>query len=409
MIFEPYTYKRAELLTKSWLMGVRRGWLSLLHPTINNWSDVFKAFYRLLEFVDNLEQQVYFVRRGPLTSLEGMPEGQKVQAAFKELRDALNDKRRGAEHWMQVDTEPEVYSRGTFTKADGEKMFGLYKTKFAELLTTYVKARGVPESPYRTQREANLTELLDKILDLLRIDAKRLEEAIKAEEANLGYSPTREEHEEPAFKEFNLGHMKVVVVDPKGSKEYIKWLDKAHQLIHQKGFEKLWYGVLFVSRNFHVLDENAKEAYRKLGYKDLQSRAGAYHSGSDVMEMTAPPTEWLSGAVVHELGHRKWFRFMHSEQRARFNSLIRTNLSESKGSGPMEDGVEKPVSPVSGYGKSNAEEAFAEAFEHYIMGKDMSRDQVESFRSVLASSDLKEESLAQRVMVRFTYGNAYPQ
>lgn len=43
----------------------------------------------------------------------------------------------------------------------------------------------------------------------------------------------------------------------------------------------------------------------------------------------------------------------------------------------------RPVTPVSDYGKSNVEEAFAEVFSHYVTETDMSRDQLESFRSVL--------------------------
>lgn len=41
------------------------------------------------------------------------------------------------------------------------------------------------------------------------------------------------------------------------------------------------------------------------------------------------------------------------------------------------------VAAVSDYGKTDIDEAFAEVFAHYMMNKDMSRDQLESFQSVL--------------------------
>jgi hypothetical protein len=41
------------------------------------------------------------------------------------------------------------------------------------------------------------------------------------------------------------------------------------------------------------------------------------------------------------------------------------------------------VEPVSVYGRSNVREAFAEVFAKYLLGEDMSYDQLESFRSVL--------------------------
>ncbi len=53
----------------------------------------------------------------------------------------------------------------------------------------------------------------------------------------------------------------------------------------------------------------------------------------------------------------------------------------------------RPVLPVSGYGESNSDEAFAEVFSHYVMEKDMSRDQLESFRSVLSSQMTAKEAV----------------
>lgn len=47
------------------------------------------------------------------------------------------------------------------------------------------------------------------------------------------------------------------------------------------------------------------------------------------------------------------------------------------------DEDDRPVSPVSEYGSSNIDEAFAEAFMHYVCEKDMNQDQIESFRTVL--------------------------
>lgn len=58
----------------------------------------------------------------------------------------------------------------------------------------------------------------------------------------------------------------------------------------------------------------------------------------------------------------------------------------------------RPVPSVSTYGASNIDEAFAEVFAHYVIGYDMSRDQLESFRSVLSST-------AQQVVERFLTGS----
>jgi hypothetical protein len=50
------------------------------------------------------------------------------------------------------------------------------------------------------------------------------------------------------------------------------------------------------------------------------------------------------------------------------------------------DNNPNPVVPVSDYGKSNIDEAFAEAFMHYVTGEDMTQDQIESFRAVLKTA-----------------------
>jgi hypothetical protein len=50
------------------------------------------------------------------------------------------------------------------------------------------------------------------------------------------------------------------------------------------------------------------------------------------------------------------------------------------------------VAPVSGYAATNADEAFAEAFAHYCLNEDMTRDQIESFKVVLASVKAEEDS-----------------
>lgn len=42
-----------------------------------------------------------------------------------------------------------------------------------------------------------------------------------------------------------------------------------------------------------------------------------------------------------------------------------------------------PVEPVSDYGKTNIDEAFAEAFSYFVIGEDMTRGQIESFKAVL--------------------------
>jgi hypothetical protein len=53
---------------------------------------------------------------------------------------------------------------------------------------------------------------------------------------------------------------------------------------------------------------------------------------------------------------------------------------------------------VSSYGWSNTDEAWAEVFAHYVLDMDMTRDQVDSFKSVFK---MASTPLAERVALRY--------
>jgi hypothetical protein len=218
-----------------------------------------------------------------------------------------------------------------------------------------------------------------------------------------------EEGMEAGFDDFMIGNLKAVILDTRVNLNqagwYAKRLTEAQRLLQQKGFGKLWYGVLFIKSNENEkLSEEEMQRYRELGYLSLENRAGLYHSGEDIVKLMAPPNASFVSYIVHEMGHRYWFKFMTPEKRARFNGLVRTNPSKDVRdfpSGPDEDGVEKPVAPVSDYGKSSIEEAFAEAFMKYVMEEDMDRDQLESMRSVLARIETIDEQWVERLRKDF--------
>jgi ribosomal protein S18 acetylase RimI-like enzyme len=319
----------AEMLSKPWLMGVRRGWLSLLSPTVHGWDDVFRAFDRLIAFVDNLEEQVRYVRQAPSLVLTDFQkeDAEEIKGLFKKLHDELVDKRRSAEHWFNV-AHGNTPS-GTFNKEEGETMLTLYETKFGDLLEVHVPTKTNPsKGQWNKTRSAHLTEILDKLLALLRAQAQIINK-------DKDLTPEVQEDTErqwgsPAFKEFSFGHMKVVVTDPKFHgkliERYIRWVDAAYQLLENKGFQKLWYGTMFIeSDSVEKLSEQEQAGYKALGYKDMRARAGRYHEGADVFYLTQPPDVHIAYSIVHELGHRYWFKFMTSGQRARFEALVKVH------------------------------------------------------------------------------------
>jgi hypothetical protein len=230
------------------------------------------------------------------------------------------------------------------------------------------------------------------------------QKALRAAEKFLGLAvvtPTynadfrKKFHQPDSFEEFDLHGLRFVVFDPKVSEvidDYVAGAKEAYAAMAAKRLTGVWYGtVLLKSYDFKKLSPLEIANYRALGYAGLEATAGSYHSGADEVEFTTNPGHFVH-TLVHELGHRWWYKKLDKAQRGRFNDLVQTNQSEKSRewpSGPytlddqgVPDGL-KPVAPVSAYGQSTIEEAFAEAFTHYILGLNMNRDQAESFKSVL--------------------------
>ena len=310
-------YVTAELLTKQWLMGVRRGWLSLLKPSIQDWPDVFKAFDRLIEFVDNLEDQVLFVRRGPFSSPPGMTEGKALRTVFKNLKNALSDQRSSAKFWHEQAT-----GTGSLVqrKEDGEKMFQIYKDNFAGTLDTHIKTRKNPaKGQWNSTRSAEITELLDKILEILRDDAKLITEHSK------NHPDEKLVIEEPAFKEFDLHGMKVVVDDRTVSAseilQYVKYLEAAYEALKRKGFKSAWYGTVLIQ---------CETCGGESQYGADLGVGGHYKIGPDTVGVFSRPSSFIVELMAHELGHRYWYKQMSQAQRAKFESLVKVNRREDK-------------------------------------------------------------------------------
>jgi hypothetical protein len=441
----------ADLLTKQWLMGVRRGWLSLMKPSIHTFEDVFRALGHLYQFTKNLRDQVYNVRQVIHKPMKGEPDtkqiGNQIEKRFDALLAEIERAGSTAEHWKNSYEGNVPAPSIEVERKSGEHMLNLYKTNFEGAISGSKSQRG----GRGLVREAPLTEFLDDILKLLYAEAKELNEFAKQREELRQQSPNGQDftdrhpllYEDPVFKEFSIAGVKVVVVDPKHHgqriREYIQYVEMAHKDIMRKGFGNVWYGIFFLmSDDYEKLSKQDQDAYAKAGYKSMEARAGSYHSGSDVIKIMAPPSTEVVRIIVHELGHRYWFKAMSSGQRAKFESVIEGDWTkvhaivlnhhtlgdvelqlysqllhkveaghdlsvDEKGliaKKFKELGLHAGVPLISDYSASRPTEAFAEVFERYVTERSMSRDQLESFRSVLSSdfllmaSTLREELCA---------------
>ena len=395
-----------------------------MKPTIRDYDDVERAFDRLVTFVENLREQVLNVRQ--------TTEKEKADVVLAKLLFQIKEARGTARSWRNS-YEGKIPFPDEDERKRGEYMLNLYKTNFEGATEKSKRKRG----GHGLARPAPLTEFLDDALKLLYADASYLAEQDKSHRA-MGQEMAIAD---PVFREFDFHGMKIIVADPKHHglriRAYIEYVEMAYKDLVRKGFKDVWYGTFFLmSDKYEKFSSDEKAAYANAGYKDMESRAGSYHSGSDIVRISVPPTEEVVHVIAHEMGHRYWFKIMSQAQRVRFESLIegdwsmlhalllnqeklddrnRTlqidalgttyhtelacvdtlyrNVEEGRDLSVRDKkfirerfrklGLRVGVPLVSEYSHARPTEAFAEVFERYVTERDMTRDQVESFRSVL--------------------------
>lgn len=306
----------AEVLTKQWLMGVRRGWLHLLDAHPKGWAGIFESIQELITFNASLQEQVMFVRRTPYSSHPTMTDHAKVSAAFKAIDAALKDKMSAAKHWHNAS---EGNGGPSFPIESGDHMRARFETNFSEMMTVYVSSRPSKNNRWQKTRETNITELVDDLLALLRSEAERLKNTIEKDEAS-GISETKDKFSDPIYKTFDLYGMKVVHDDQSmGAHQfeaYVRLLDETYHRLKAKRLEKAWYGTIFIKCQT-CGGENTASPGAGVG--------GHYHIGPDTISIYSRPSPGIVGLIAHELGHRYWFRSMTQSQRGRFESIVKVH------------------------------------------------------------------------------------
>jgi hypothetical protein len=119
------------------------------------------------------------------------------------------------------------------------------------------------------------------------------------------------------FREFSLHGIKVIIDDktvtPEQVKAYVRYLDEAYARLKAKGFAKAWYGNVFIQcSDCGGVNPNTGGG-----------TGGWFETAKDTVTIFQRPGPFVVELVIHELGHRWWFKSMTSEQRARFTDLVK--------------------------------------------------------------------------------------
>jgi len=167
----------------------------------------------------------------------------------------------------------------------------------------------------------------------------------------------------------------------------IKTLDLVRTLLSRKGFGNLCYGLLTVeTQEMAIVFRSVDRIFSASAVYDTRSDAvttflqtGNYSYGLEDRGSAVIP-------LVHELGHRYYYKFMTPEQRNRWEGWSR----------------ELKVPAVSDYGATSATEKFPEVFVWYILGRNLSSDQVEEFKEIVRGTP-KREGVESRTRVIHWY------
>jgi DNA topoisomerase IB len=347
------TNKVSVRLDKAWLMAVKRGWNQILKTPVYDFSDVIKVVNSLRLFIQDLKEQVTLVRRAWPAEMQ---DDQKAMfAAFDKLEEVLFRSGSLVNNWY--------INKAGLSSESMDRMLSLYKKDLDNHLGGVVKQKD------RMPKPVPLTYHFDRLMRVLYDSAKQIKDYHEID-------PSPIEFEDEAYRFFSIGRMKVVVVSheilAQEIKAFVRRLIAAYGLLKKHGFDKVWYGTLFIlASDFLELTDQEQKAYKNMGY-DIKSVGGTYNYQSNEITLSAPSyNKGTTIMLLHELGHRYWYKVLDRTSRLRF-----------------EDWLESGLAPVSDYGKTNASEAFAEVFSYYCSGMNVSKDQAESFKHIVKKGNV---------------------
>lgn len=140
-------------------------------------------------------------------------------------------------------------------------------------------------------------------------------------------------------------------------------VQRAEAALRQKGFGVVWKGRIYVlPPTSAVMGTTAKSGER--------FRSGGHYASSLDDVVLNPQLTWsaktVTEVVVHELGHRYWFKHMRAGARARFAAWFDPrSKADQEREGPQAAYVPAPTA----YGAESAVEEFAEVFAAYVLGR----------------------------------------
>jgi len=367
-------------IDKKWIEGIRKGWKRIVQQVSrvserNEGLDSLEAIDNAIRYVKLLQQDLFFGKgmypfqgdqRPIKKQLSDKPPFNiqaKVSVHLEKAIEAFEEAQRKIKYWMAV-TNPHTSEY----KLDGGR-----------------RSKEIAENPRfkgRSEGQAVMKFLNWQAPVLAQESAKEADQAISGK---LLRALSSFANQYPGMdigvgidREFSIGRMKIIFEDiptknlsrlspeniaeirsPLYAKRYVKPMANAHTLLRTKGLDFLWYGLTRIECKTCGGTNPYSTPDKVFGV------GGNYTRSKDIIRVFVNPDTFVTELMVHELGHRYYYKFMSMADREEFSSYF------------------GQVPGVSDYGKTVSAEDFAEVFAWYVLNRNLSRDQLERFKKFL--------------------------
>lgn len=374
-------------ITQKWIEGIKKSWKSLVkeaatkrgitnvHPNDHEWEHIVtnieseKKYWKTVEkYIEALRDEL-LVKRGfwsepadpkLIKRLGKVPEehlaSPKISTWFSEIFEILEDvfgalenEKRTTDPQGRGLPSPDPFAQAIYknpeqykfalnsprerTKSEIKKVDQLVSRKILRLLGKYVKAFG-----YQTDEEPRVSA----------IPAEPMVNHVGGITIIFKDSPRAPKQDTKQAERFGYSN-------PKARVRFLRTVKNVCQILKKAGLSKLCYGEITVFPGHHADEFMAG---------GTQYKASAiYVRQGDYIDVYSPDTK--ESTIIHELGHRYYYKYMSSEDRHNFDRWF------------------GKVPAVKQYGSTKPEEDFATTFDFYFTKKGMTKAQRARFEQFL--------------------------
>jgi hypothetical protein len=336
------------MIDQRWVDGIRKAWKGVLSRALRNPDP--PALNQVLSFLEDLEEDL-LINKGMWVYPYFFEETPFLKMRQKMMQDLASIER------LKTDLEMATRPRNVGRIDPSESLKEIDQILSRKILSALT-------------REIKRQE--DKVIDL----KKSAPSIVDVGNVKVIFGDGGGKN--PIIIEHVLEHIyqsPIMAPDPRLREKFLAEVRKAQALLRRKKLGHLWYGEIYVSPALqgrspsqgYASYESGRDRIRFEGYRAVKAGDGAY-------------------TIIHELGHRQWFKFMSSRQRAAFSAYYDTG----------------EVEPVTGYGGTMPSEDFAEVFAHYVTGKHLTRDQKERFEAFFGGqivASIQERSVSSAMAI----------